>query len=77
MYYSSGNYEAFARPLKSEGVDHKLVYFNDTGLVALSSGCFLVRDAQMPGPHVHFFDSDSVVGGGCDGWNYPEIGMAL
>ena len=23
MYYSSGNYEAFARPEKPEGVDHK------------------------------------------------------
>ena len=23
MYYSSGNYEAFARPRKPEGVDHK------------------------------------------------------
>ena len=23
MYYSSGNYEAFARPQKPEGVDHK------------------------------------------------------
>lgn len=23
MYYSSGNYEAFARPVKPEGVEHK------------------------------------------------------
>ena len=26
MYYSSGNYEAFARPQKPEGVDHKSAY---------------------------------------------------
>ena len=26
MYYSSGNYEAFARPEKPEGVDHKSAY---------------------------------------------------
>ena len=26
MYYSSGNYEAFVRPLKPEGVDHKSAY---------------------------------------------------
>ena len=26
MYYSSGNYEAFARPKKPEGIDHKSAY---------------------------------------------------
>ena len=45
MYYSSGNYEAFARPKKPEGIDHKSAYFIGTGLAALSAGCFLVRDA--------------------------------
>ena len=28
MYYSSGNYEAFARPKKPEGVDHKSAYYS-------------------------------------------------
>ena len=27
MYYSSGNYEAFARPKKPEGVDNKSEFF--------------------------------------------------
>ena len=27
MYYSSGNYEAFAHPKKPEGVDHKSAFF--------------------------------------------------
>ena len=53
MYYSSGNYEAFARPLKPEGIEHKSAYFVGTGLAALSAGCFLVRDAQMPGKNIH------------------------
>ena len=74
MYYSSGNYEAFARPLKPEGVDHKSAWFIGTGLAALSAGCFLVRDAQMPGKNIHFFERDPVAGGACDGWKYPEIG---
>ena len=77
MYYSSGNYEAFARPLKPEGVDHKSAYFIGTGLAALSAGCFLVRDAQMPGKNIHFFDRDPVAGGACDGWRYPEIGYVM
>ena len=77
MYYSSGNYEAFARPQKPAGVDHKSAYFIGTGLAALSAGCFLVRDAQMPGKNIHFFDRDPVAGGACDGWKYPEIGYVM
>ena len=77
MYYSSGNYEAFARPQKPEGVDHKSAYFIGTGLAALSAGCFLVRDAQMPGSHIHFFERDLIAGGACDGWNYPEVGYVM
>ena len=49
MYYSSGNYEAFARPRKPEGIDDKSAYIVGTGLAGLSAACFLVRDAQMPG----------------------------
>ena len=37
MYYSSGNYEAFAHPKKPEEVDHKSAYIIGTGLAALSS----------------------------------------
>ena len=77
MYYSSGNYEAFARPKKPEGIDHKSAYFIGTGLAALSAGCFLVRDAQMPGKNIHFFERDPIAGGACDGWNYPEIGYVM
>ena len=39
MYYSSGNYEAFARPQKPEGVDHKFAYIIGTGLAALTAAC--------------------------------------
>ena len=37
MYYSSGNYEAFVRPLKPEGVERKSAYIVGTGLAALSA----------------------------------------
>ena len=56
MYYSSGNYEAFARPKKPEGVDHKSAYIIGTGLAALSAACYLVRDGQMKGEHIHIFE---------------------
>ena len=46
MYYSSGNYEAFAHPKKPEGVDHKSAYIIGSGLAALTAACYLVRDVR-------------------------------
>jgi len=77
MYYSSGNYEAFARPVKPEGVEHKSAYLVGTGLAALSAACFLVRDAQMPGEHIHFFEKDPIPGGACDGFKYDGVGYVM
>ena len=56
MYYSSGNYEAFATPKKPEGVDSKSAYIVGSGLAALSAACYLVRDAQMKGERVHVLE---------------------
>ena len=53
IYYTNGNYEAFARPEKPEGVDDKHAYIVGSGLASLAAACFLVRDAQMPGSHIH------------------------
>ena len=36
MYYSSGNYEAFAHPKKPEGVDNKSAYLIGSGLAAIA-----------------------------------------
>ena len=47
MYYSNGNYEAFAKPRKPEGVDEKSAYLVGSGLASLAAACFLVRDGQM------------------------------
>ena len=47
MYYSSGNYEAFARPLKPKDVDRKSAYLVGTGLAALTAACYLVRDGPL------------------------------
>ena len=56
MYYSSGNYEAFATPKKPEGIDNKSAYVVGTGLAGLAAACFLIRDAQMPGEHITLFE---------------------
>ena len=57
IYYSNGNYEAFARPLKPEGVDDKSAYIVGSGLGALAAACFLVRDGQMKGEHIHILEA--------------------
>ena len=77
MYYSSGNYEAFARPEKPEGVDRKSAYIIGTGLAALTAACYLVRDGQMKGEHVHIFEKDPIPGGACDGYEYPGLGYVM
>ena len=77
MYYSSGNYEAFARPKKPAGIEHKSAYIVGTGLAALSAACYLVRDAQMPGKNIHIFEKDDVAGGACDGLDIPGLGYVM
>ena len=77
MYYSSGNYEAFARPKKPEGVDHKSAYIVGSGLAALTAACYLVRDGQMKGEHVHILEKDSIPGGACDGYKFENVGYVM
>ncbi len=77
MYYSSGNYEAFARPVKPEGADHKSAYIIGSGLAALSAACYLVRDGQMNGSRIHILEKDPIPGGACDGYQYTDIGYVM
>lgn len=40
IYYTNGNYEAFARPKKPEGVEDKHAYLIGSGLASLAAGMF-------------------------------------
>ena len=77
MYYSSGNYEAFARPKKPEGVDNKSAYIVGSGLAALTAACYLVRDGQMKGEHVHILEKGELPGGACDGYKFENLGYVM
>lgn len=77
MYYSNGNYEAFARPLKPEGVDRKSAYLVGSGLASLAAACFLVRDGQMKGEHIHILEELNIAGGACDGIKDPTKGFII
>ena len=77
IYYSNGNYEAFARPEKPEGVDDKSAYIVGSGLAALAAACFLVRDGQMKGGHIHILEAMDIAGGACDGIEDPLRGYVM
>lgn len=70
MYRSNGNYEAFARPMKPEGVDDKSAYIVGSGLAGLAAATFLIRDGQMKGNKIHVLEELALPGGSMDGiWN--------
>ena len=77
IYYSNGNYEAFARPEKPEGVDGKNAYIGGSGLASLAAACFLVRDGQMKGSHIHILEAMDIAGGACDGIFDPSRGYVM
>lgn len=67
MYYSNGNYEAFAKPLKPANVDQKSAYLIGSGLASLASAVFLIRDGQMKGDKIHILEELALPGGSMDG----------
>ncbi|MBF6450968.1 oleate hydratase [Nocardia elegans] len=77
MYYSSGNYEAFARPRKPEGVDDKTAWFVGAGLASLSGAAFLIRDGQMSGDRITILERLKLPGGALDGIKEPAKGFVI
>lgn len=77
MYYSNGNYEAFSHAEKPADVDKKSAYLIGAGLASLSAACFLIRDGQMKGEHIHILEELKIAGGACDGINDPQKGFII
>ncbi|ACU89276.1 oleate hydratase [Desulfomicrobium baculatum] len=77
MYYSSGNYEAFARPRKPKGVENKTAWFVGAGLAALAGAAFLIRDGQMPGNRITILEQQQLPGGALDGIKEPNKGFVI
>ncbi|MFV0361900.1 MAG: oleate hydratase [Suipraeoptans sp.] len=75
MRYTNGNYEAFARPRKPDGVDNKHAYIVGGGLAGLASAIFLIRDGQMKGAHIHILEETDLLGGSLDGTIVPHEGF--
>ena len=77
MYYSNGNYEAFARPKKPENVDQKSAYLVGSGIASLAAAAFLIRDGRMKGENVHILEELDIPGGSLDGILRPEKGFII
>ena len=77
MYYSSGNYEAFARPRKPKGVENKTAWFVGSGLASLAGAAFLIRDGQMPGNRITLLEQQKLPGGALDGIKEPKKGFVI
>lgn len=77
MYYSNGNYEAFARPRKPAGVDRKSAYLVGGGLASLAAAAFLIRDGQMAGDRITILEASADTGGALDGSGNAETGWLI
>lgn len=77
MYYSNGNYEAFARPRKPDGIENKTAWFVGAGLASLAGAAFLIRDGQMPGSKITVLERLTLPGGALDGIKEPKKGFVI
>lgn len=77
MIYTSGNYEAFARPRKPDGVDEKTAWFVGSGLASLAGAAFLIRDGQMDGANITVLERLTLPGGALDGIKAPKKGFVI
>ena len=67
MFYSNGNYEAFIRPRKPQGVDGKSAHLIGGGIASLTAAGFLIRDGQMDGKRITIYEARNICGGCLDG----------
>ena len=74
MFYSNGNYEAFIRPRKPQGVDEKSAYLIGGGIASLAAADFLIRDGQMDGKRITIYEASKIARGCLDGIKDPKEG---
>lgn len=65
MYYSSGNYEAFARPKKPERVESKTAYLVGSGLAKMAQTIYLQREGRKEKIMLTKDDLLFITNGGC------------
>ncbi|WP_374285174.1 oleate hydratase [Lactococcus sp.] len=78
MYHSNGNYEAFARPKKSNrSTEITGAYLIGSGLASLAAATFLIRDGQISGDKIHILEELPIPGGSLDGIYKKKYGYVI
>ena len=77
MFYTNGNYAAFCKPRKPEGIEGRKAWIVGGGLAGLSAEAFLIRDGQMPGSNITILEELGLAGGGCDGIKDGKLGYIV
>jgi len=58
-------------------LDGRQAYIVGGGIAGLAAAVFLVRDAGMPGEHIHLLEQSDRIGGSLDGAGDPESGYVI
>ncbi|MGY3724981.1 oleate hydratase [Granulicatella balaenopterae] len=77
MFYTNGNYAAFAKARKPEAIEEYQAYIVGGGLAGLATAAFLIRDGQMPGENITILEELPLAGGGCDGIKDEKLGYII
>ncbi len=77
MYYSNGNYEAFASAPHPADAAKKSAYIIGGGLAGLAAAVFLIRDGGVRGNKIHIFEELDIPGGSMDGIYNPARGYII
>ncbi|MCP1242532.1 oleate hydratase [Acetobacter lambici] len=77
MRYAHGNFEAFVRPLKPEGVEKKAAWIVGGGLGGMAAAAFLIRDAGMAPSMITILEASDENGGALDGAGNAQTGWLI
>lgn len=77
MRYAHSNFEAFARPVKPEGVENRSAWIIGGGLGGMAAAAFLIRDAQMTPSKITILEASDADGGALDGAGNAETGWLI
>ena len=63
--------------LKNNHAKNSKVYLIGSGIAALASAVYLIKDAGVPGENIHVLEQDDITGGALDGAGESEPGFVV
>ncbi|GBR48162.1 oleate hydratase [Acetobacter pomorum] len=77
MRYAHSNFEAFARPAKSESAENRSAWIVGGGLAGMATAAFLIRDAGMIPSKITILEASKANGGALDGAGNAKTGWLI